>query len=266
MSRWSSDTVHRFILAVLVVVFLSCANDNGASTIDDIPIYAYSIIERFPHDNTAYTQGLQYVDGVLYESAGQYGESNLRRVDLETGDIEQIHNLPNNIFAEGITVVEDRIIQLTWQSSVGYVYDRESFEIIDQFYYPGEGWGITFDGNRLIMSDGSSILTFLDPETYEEVYNIEVWSEDGPVTGLNELEYINGEVYANIYPTSYIARISPETGQVTGWINLTGLLSAEERTPRAEVLNGIAYDEEENRLLLTGKRWPYIYHVELFEE
>lgn len=217
----------------------------------------------YPHDPDAFTEGLAFDEGILYEGTGLYGRSALRRVDLETGRALQIHELPAQFFGEGVTIYKDEIIQLTWQSHVGLVYDKESFELLREFHYPTEGWGITYDGKRLILSDGTSTLHFLDPETFAEIGRIEVRADDGPVTGLNELEYVRGEIYANIWPTDRIAMIAPQTGQVTGWIELEGLLGEGDRSQPVDVLNGIAYDSKGDRLFVTGKLWPKLFEIEL---
>ncbi len=233
---------------------------------EDVPqgvqVYTYRIINTYPHDPNAFTQGLVFEDGFLYEGTGLHRRSTLRKVDMETGNILKINELPDQYFGEGITIYEDKIIQLTWQSHIGFVYDKESFELLKEFTYPTEGWGITHDGAQLIMSDGSATLYFLDPETFEEINQINVHTDQGVVTRLNELEYIKGEIYANIWQTDRIARISPQTGEVTGWILLEGLLEPEDYN-RADVLNGIAYDEEKDRLFVTGKLWPTLFEIEL---
>ena len=182
---------------------------------------------------------------------------------LETGDILQIRELPVQLFGEGVTIHGNKIVQLTWQSNIGFVYDKTSFELLQEFRYPTEGWGITHDGKRLIMSDGTSTLHFLDPATLEEIGRIEVRDKDGPVTRLNELEYVQGEIYANVWQTDRIARIAPDTGDVIGWIELAGLLSPEDHAVPVGVLNGIAYDAENDRLFITGKLWPWIFEIEL---
>ena len=187
----------------------------------------------------------------------------MRKVELETGEVLQIRELPSQFFGEGVAIHGTKIIQVTWQSHVGFVYDRDSFELLYEFNYPTEGWGITHDGERLIMSDGTSTLRFLDPETLLEIGRIEVFENDAPVTRLNELEYVRGEIYANVLPTDRIARIAPETGQVVGWIDLEGLLGSEDRSEPVNVLNGIAYDATENRLFVTGKLWPRLFEIEL---
>lgn len=225
-------------------------------------IYDYKVIETYPHDPEAFTQGLQYVDGVLYEGTGLNGQSTLRRVDLATGTVEQQIDLDPQYFGEGIVVIDDEIYQLTWQSQVAFLYDRESFEGIGQFQYPTEGWGLTYDGEELIMSDGSSTLFRRDPETFEEIAQIEVNDRGDSINMLNELEYIEGEVWANIWQTDVIAIIDPEDGEVRAWVDLTDLLPIEDRA-NADVLNGIAYDDENDRIFVTGKFWPTIFEIEL---
>jgi glutamine cyclotransferase len=234
-----------------------------SSSPDYISVYTYRVVSAYPHDPQAFTQGLVFDDGVLYEGTGRYGHSSLRKVNLETGVVLLIHELPAQFFGEGVTVYEDRISQLTERSNVGYVYDKESFNLLQEFNYPTEGWGITHDGAHLIMSDGTSTLHFLDPETYEEVHRVEVLDRGSPVTRLNELEYVQGIIYANVWLTDRIAMIAPSSGQVVGWIDLEGLLGEEDRTQRVDVLNGIAYDAEGDRLFVTGKWWPKLFEIEL---
>ena len=235
--------------------------DSPASEV--IPIYTYKVVNVYPHDRNAFTQGLVFENGVLYEGTGLRERSTLRRVELETGDILRIHELPAQFFGEGVTVFGNKIIQLTWKSRTGFVYDKNSFELLQEFNYPTEGWGITHDGKRLILSDGTSTLYFLDPETFKETGRIEVYDDAGPVTGLNELEYVQGEIYANVWKTDRIARIVPRTGQVVGWIELKGLLSPGDRYKPVDVLNGIAYDAKNGRLFVTGKLWPVLFEIEL---
>ncbi len=225
--------------------------------------FTYRVVNVYPHDRGAFTQGLVFENGFLYEGTGLRGRSTLRRVELETGRVLQMRKLPDKLFGEGITIFGERIIQLTWQSGVGSVYDKNNFELLEEFHYPTEGWGITHDGKRLIMSDGTSTLHFLDPETLEEIGRIKVYDEDGPVTRLNELEYVRGEIYANVWQTDRIARIAPDTGEVIGWIELAGLLSPKDRSEPVDVLNGIAYDAENDRLFVTGKLWPRLFEIEL---
>jgi len=271
------------LFALLVAFAFSCSNfpeesksntSNNAcpptptssidsTTFDVIPVYTYRVVNTYPHDRKAFTQGLVFENGVLYEGTGLRGRSTLRRVELETGDILQIRELPAQFFGEGVTIYGNKITQLTWQSNVGFVYDKDSFELLQEFNYPTEGWGITHDGKRLIMSDGTSTLHFLAPETFEEIGRIEVYDNDGPVTRLNELEFVQGEIYANVWQTDRIARISPQTGQVIGWIELKGLLSAKDRGEPVDVLNGIAYDAKNDRLFMTGKLWPRLFEIEL---
>ncbi len=227
------------------------------------PIYTYQVINTYPHDPNAFTQGLIFADGVLYEGTGLYKRSSLRRVELETGNVLQLYQLPDQFFGEGVTLYGEELIELTWKSRVGFVYDKDSFELLREFSYPTEGWGITHDGQRLIMSDGTSILHFWDPQTFEEIDQVAVYDDGIPVARLNELEYIQGEVYANVWLTDRIARIDPQTGRVTAWIDLTGLLAPEDRTRPVDVLNGIAYDAENDRLFVTGKLWPKLFEIEL---
>jgi glutamine cyclotransferase len=188
----------------------------------------------------------------------------LRRVDLQSGQVQESVTLPDEFFGEGITLFGDRVYQLTWQSGTGFVYDSETFEQLARFFYPHQGWGLTHDGSHLIVSDGSDVLRFWDPETIQEVRQIQVTSVNGPVTQLNELEYVDGEIWANVWHTDMIARISPVDGRVLGWIDLTGLLNPQLLTDSEAVLNGIAYDEAGDRLFVTGKLWPSLFEIEVF--
>jgi glutamine cyclotransferase len=256
------------IIALSTVTVVLLNNQVEPSSQPEEPIeqettyYTYSVMNVFPHDEDAFTQGLVYEDGVLYEGTGRYGQSSLRRVDLETGEVTQIHTLPNNLFGEGITIFEDRIIQLTWKSHTGFVYDKNSFELLQEFEYTTEGWGITNNGTTLIMSDGTSTLYFLDSVTFRIVNQVEVYDNQTAVTMLNELEYINGRVYANVWLDNRIAIINPETGQVTGWIDLSEI-SEPEKFDSDSVLNGIAYDQDQLRLFVTGKNWSHIYEISI---
>ena len=254
-------------LASLVAI-ISCANgsdqhESAAAAPQATPVYGYRIIHSYPHDPQAFTQGLVYEAGELYEGTGIRGQSTLRRVALESGLVRQQVALPGQYFGEGITIFGDRIIQLTWQSRVGFVYDKASFKLTQQFSYPTEGWGVTHDGSRLIMSDGTANLYLLEPETFTEIDRIEVRDDQGPVARLNELEYVRGDIYANVWQTDRIARIDLLTGRVAAWIDLTGLLPAADRQQRADVLNGIAYDAEGDRLFVTGKWWPKLFEIKI---
>jgi glutamine cyclotransferase len=229
------------------------------------PVSGFRVLATYPHDPNAYTQGLVFIDGVMYEGTGLEGESELRRVDLDTGTVVQAHELAPDHFGEGIVVLGDHIYQITWQSGVAFVYDRETFAQLDAFVYQGEGWGLTTDGNRLIMSDGSDRLFIRDPETFEVLETVRVRDAGLPVSALNELEYIDGEVWANVYQTDWIVRIDPESGDVTGWVDMRGLRPQgdDARWENAGVLNGIAWDADGERLLVTGKDWPALYEIEL---
>ncbi|MFC1890552.1 glutaminyl-peptide cyclotransferase [Thermodesulfobacteriota bacterium] len=250
----------KFLIKITIIWALITTSFSAA---DMAPLYTYRVINTYPHIRSAFTQGLVFADGRLYEGTGVKGRSTLRIVDLETGKIKRLRDLPARYFGEGITLFEDRIIQLTWRSNRGFVYDQESFELLREFDYPTDGWGITHDGKRLIMSDGTPTLTFLDPKTFLETGRVEVRDIGGALAGLNELEYIRGEVWANVWPTERIVRIDPADGRVTGWIDLEGLLGAEDRKRRVDVLNGIAYDAKEDRIFVTGKLWPKLFEIKL---
>jgi len=225
--------------------------------------YGYRIKNVFPHDPGAYTQGLVYHNGWLYEGTGKYGRSSLRKIKFTTGEIIGTLNLASELFGEGVCIFNDKIIQLTWTSQVGFVYDLATFEFIKKINYPTQGWGLTTDGKQLIMSDGSEKIYFLEPDYFTEQARIEVYDHEGEVRNLNELEYINGEIWANVYQTDKIVRIDPETGKVLAWINLGGLLPQKDYSRETEVLNGIAYDEINKKLFVTGKMWPKLFQIEL---
>ena len=227
-----------------------------------VAIYGYEVVRSYPHDRDAFTQGLIYRDGVLYEGTGLNGRSSLRKVKLETGEVLQSKAVEQQYFGEGITDWKGSIIELTWQSEIAFVYDINTFERTGSFTYKGEGWGLTHDATRLIMSDGTAQLRFLDPATFKELGRITVHDENGPVTELNELEYVKGEIFANVWRTERIARIAPSDGHVTGWIDLSGLLASAERGG-TDVMNGIAYDAAHDRLFVTGKLWPRIFEIKL---
>lgn len=287
---------------------LATSAPTETPTAEAAPVYTFRVLDAFPHDPEAFTQGLVLEDDVFYEGTGLWGQSTLRRVDPETGDVLQLYTLPPEYFGEGITIWKDSIIQLTWKARLGFVYNRDSFELRGTFpypnefldinyykdsyeqsdishyrtegwglthvknsyelqgtcHYPTEGWGLTHDGTKLIMSDGTSTLHFLDPETFAEIGQVQVYDALKPVTMLNELEYVKGEVYANVWRTDLIAIIDPETGRVTGWIDLEDLLNPEDYPQPVDVLNGIAYDANADRLFVTGKLWPKIFEIELF--
>ncbi|MFC1917813.1 glutaminyl-peptide cyclotransferase [Chloroflexota bacterium] len=261
-----------FLLMILAVgsCSISPVCENSPSKIippNTIPqsvlAYTYQVINTYPHDREAFTQGLVFDGGILFEGTGLNGRSSLRKVELETGKIIQFHKLPGKYFGEGITAYKDTIIQLTWKSNTGMVYNRNSFSLLRQFSYAGEGWGITNDGKRLIMSDGSSTLTFLDSETFTSINYIEVHDGDDHIYNLNELEYVNGKIFANIWQTDKIAIIEPVDGRVVGWIDLNGILQTQSFSGQVDVLNGIAYDVQTDRLFVTGKLWPFLFEIKL---
>jgi glutamine cyclotransferase len=232
----------------------------------EAPVYGYRIVNEYPHDPGAFTQGLFYENGFLYEGTGRRGHSSLRKVDLSTGEVLKIKPLSDRLFGEGIAGWDGRIVQLTLRAKKGFVYAESTFEIEREFTYSTQGWGITYDGKDFIMSDGTSALYSLEPGSFTRVGQVIVKDGHRAVMGLNELEYIKGEIYANVWRTDLIARISPATGKVTGWIGLTGLLSAEDRSDTTDVLNGIAYDAEHDRLFVTGKYWPRLFEIRLIPE
>ena len=225
--------------------------------------YGYRVVKTYPHDRTAFTQGLEYRDGFLYEGTGMFGRSSVRKLDLDSGRIIQRYDLPQPFFGEGITVLNQQILELTWQSQTGFVYDKSNFQVLRSFDYPGEGWGLTNDGKQIYMSDGSANIRVWDSATLKEIRRITVKDGATPVTQLNELEWVRGEIYANVWQTDRIARISPVDGRVLGWIDLTGILPKSERPDPDAVLNGIAYDAAGDRLFVTGKLWPKIFEIKL---
>jgi glutamine cyclotransferase len=247
------------------------ANSNAATTANAaaktneiVPTYSYKIKNTWPHDRHAYTQGLIFLDGILWESTGQYGSSSLRKVELKTGKVIKQIAVPPKYFAEGMTVFHNKVFQLTWQEEKGFIYDPATFEKQGEFDYEGEGWGLTHDGQSLIMSDGTNRIRFLDPATLQTTRTVSVYDLTGaPVEKLNELEYIDGEIYANIWQTDRIVRIEPKSGKILGWIDLTGLLKTKDRSGEEDVLNGIAYDAEGKRLFVTGKMWPKLFEIEI---
>ena len=242
---------------------------------ENIPEYTYEVVNAFPHDPSAFTQGLVVEDSVFYEGTGgnQFyrgtggnRESTLRKVKIETGDVIQIHRLSSILFGEGITIFNNRIYQLTWKSNTGIVYDKDTFEDLRSFSYPTEGWGLTHDGKQFIMSDGTPILYLRDPVTFEETGRRAVLANGVAIDDLNELEYVKGEIFANVWQTNRIARINPSNGRVVGWIDLTGLMDPEELEDDDAVLNGIAYDSKSDRLFVTGKLWPKIFEIKILPQ
>jgi glutamine cyclotransferase len=227
------------------------------------PEYTFRIIRAFPHDTAAFTQGLAYRDGYLYESTGLSGRSSLRRVRLETGKVVQRVDLAPEFFGEGLTLLKNKIIQLTWLSHTGFVYNIEDLRLLRRFSYSGEGWGLTTNGREIFMSDGTSAIRVLDTDTLEEKRRFKVYDGDTSIDQLNELEYVDGEIFANVWQTDRIARISPQSGRVVGWISLSGLLSPIYRLESGAVLNGIAYDSIGKRLFVTGKLWPSVFEIRL---
>ena len=246
------------------LVSAALAPARGAEPSSDVPVYGYKVVRSYPHDPQAFTQGLVFADGILYEGTGVHGRSSIRKVKLETGEVLQIRTLDARHFGEGIAIWNNALIQLTWQSGVGFVYDKTTFQPTRSFTYAGEGWGLTHDGSRLVMSDGSSTgtLRLLDPQTLRQTGTLTVRNGKAPVAHLNELEFVKGEIYANVWQTDRIARISPKTGQITGWIDLSGLLTPREAAG-VDVLNGIAYDAANDRLFVTGKLWPKIFEIQV---
>ena len=248
------------ILCCLVLVFGRQPAAQGSPPVD-----TYRVVKAYPHDTSAYTQGLIYRDGFLYESTGLNGRSTLRKVRLETGEVVQQRRVDRAHFAEGLADWNDQLVQLTWQSNVAFVYELASFAPRRAFSYDGEGWGLTHDGKRFILSDGTNQLRFLDPGTFRELGRVTVMDGQTPVRDLNELEYIRGEIYANVWHTDRIARISPETGRVVRWIDLRGLMSGGFKLDAEAVLNGIAHDPARNRLFVTGKLWPRLFEIEVIQ-
>ncbi len=243
-----------------------CAAAVAAPAMPAAPRYSYEIVHSYPHDPDAFTQGLAWADGRLFESTGQLGHSSLREVELATGRVLRRAALAPWLFGEGIAAVGDRIVQLTWHQQQAFVRDRDTFELRATFTYPGEGWGLAWDGRRLIMSDGSATLFFRDPETFAEQGRITVTDAGAPVTRLNELEMVDKEIWANIWGSSRIARIDPASGRVTGWIELAGLTPAPAPGHPIDVLNGIAWDATGKRLFVTGKLWPRLFEIRLVPE
>lgn len=257
---------------LLFIVCISCGNgdntnvpnvNNSPPSNAPAPKYGYQILNVFPHDSNAFTQGLILVDGKLLESTGQEGSSSLRSVELETGKVLKKVDVPPPYFAEGIAVLNGKVYQLTWQHGVGFIYDLQTFEPAGQFDYQGEGWGLTTDGQSLIMSDGSNKLKFLDPANFRVTKTISVVDGTTPVNQLNELEFIKGEIYANVWHADRIAVIDPQSGRVKAWIDLIGLMPEGELRDEEAVLNGIAYDQVNDKCYVTGKLWPRVFEIKI---
>ena len=230
----------------------------------DIPVYSYEVVNVYPHDPAAFTEGLFFRDGYLYESTGMNGASSIRKVELKSGRVVQQRDLPSTIFGEGIVDWKNELISVTWKTQEGYVFDIDTFDFKRKFNYPGEGWGMTHNDKNLLLSDGTPSIRVLDPQTLRQTAAIHVTAQGKPVDQLNELEWVKGQIYANIWQTNRIARIDPKTGKVTAWIDLSGLLSHSDRAfDRVDVLNGIAYDAKGDRLFVTGKYWPNLFEIRL---
>ncbi len=248
--------------ALAAALLAACGSSRGADT----PVYGYRVIHVYPHDPRAFTQGLFYQNGFLYESTGLNGRSSVRKVKLETGEVLERNDVPEQFFAEGLAPWRDALIQLTWTSGTAFVYQQQGLHLEATFHYTGEGWGLTTDGRRLILSDGSPVLRFIDPATFADTGRLLVRDRDMPIARLNELEYVEGEIYANVWQTDRIARISPADGHVTGWIDLTGILGDAAGGQPVDVLNGIAYDATQHRLFVTGKLWPKLFEIQVEKE
>ena len=227
--------------------------------------YGFKVVHTYPHDPDAFTQGLFYDNGVLFEGTGQEAASSLREVELETGKVLRQHNLDGSLFGEGITLYGKRIYQVTWENKVGFVYEKSTFNLINKIYYPTQGWGLTTINDRIIMSDGTNVLYFFEPEMFTVVSRIEVYDNKAKVDSLNELEYINGEIWANIWMSDRIAQIDPASGKVLGYIDLKGILNDPLTDTSVKVLNGIAFDKEQNRIFVTGKNWPKLFEIKVIE-
>lgn len=262
------------LLCVKFILPIGCTRPGYASSLETglnrapidtlgTTLHSIRVVNVYPHDPDAFTQGLVFHKGYIYEGTGNLGQSSIRKVELKTGRVLKRQSLPAEHFGEGITICRNRLIQLTWQSHTAFVYDLQSFRLLQTFSYPTEGWGITCDGNYLIMSDGTAVLRFLDTRTYKTVKQIEVRDRGNNLPNINELEYIKGEIYANVWGTGYIVRISPHTGQVLGWIDLRDLYRYVGSGRNIDVLNGIAYDAKGDRLFVTGKYWPNLFEIRL---
>jgi glutamine cyclotransferase len=263
MARWHYAAILLAALAVTAGGWAAWAFWASPGRSRELPVWGYKVANTFPHQQGAFTQGLAWHDRLLYESTGGYGTSALREVNPETGQELRRIPLDRRVFGEGLCVWGDRIYQITWRQGTGLVFDRQTLRVLQQFHYAGEGWGLTHDGTHLIMSNGSSTLQFLDPRTYRVVKRLPVRANGRPLRKLNELEYVGQEIWSNVWHTDRIARISPSTGDVVGWVDLTGLMPRSELRHKEQVLNGIAYDPENKRLFVTGKQWPKLFEIQL---
>jgi glutaminyl-peptide cyclotransferase len=259
------------LVFLLLIIAVGCgngantnvSNENVSAANAPVPKYGYQILNMFPHDSNAFTQGLILVDGKLLESTGQQGSSSLRSVELQTGKVLKKVDVPAPYFAEGITVLNGKVYQLTWQHNLGFIYDAQTFQKVGQFNYQGEGWGLTTDGQSLILSDGSNRLRFLDPANFQLKRTISVLDNKTPLDQLNELEFVQGEIYANVWHDDRVAVIDPQSGRVKAWIDLTGLMPEGELREGEAVLNGIAYDQANDKLYVTGKLWPRLFEIKV---
>jgi glutamine cyclotransferase len=261
-SKYSSSS-GIFFLAASLLFLISCKNSTTPSSKQQPTTNGYQVVNIYPHSQEAFTQGLVYLNDFLYQGNGLYGKSSIQKLELETGTVLQQKDLPIRYFGEGITIFGDSLFQLTWRSKIGFIYNVETFDSLGQFVYSTEGWGLTHDNHRLIMSDGTSTIHFINPHTMTFTGEITVQQENQPITNLNELEYIKGEIWANVWLTNRIVRINPDNGQVTGWLDLTGILPAGTCSLPVDVLNGIAYDSQNDRIFVTGKNWCKLFEIEL---
>jgi glutamine cyclotransferase len=260
--RWILAPIWASCPRTLAIAFLLTASACGpASQADGIPEYSYTVLHSYPHDPNAFTEGLFYLDGFLFEGTGGDARGDIRKVKLETGEVLQRHAIPPEYFGEGIVAWKEKLLELTWKGEMGWIYDLKTFEPKSEFRYPGEGWALTTDGNRIIMDDGTPQLRFWDPTTLQETGRLTVTADGQPVKYLNELEWVKGEIYANVWHTDRIARINPNTGRVVGWIDLAGLWDGSDHDEKT--LNGIAYDAQHDRLFVTGKEWPSLFEIRL---
>lgn len=263
MTRLTQPRGRLIVLAAFAALLTVGGGCPGPAPPGEAQRFTYRVLAAYPHDDDAFTQGLVYDGGRLYEGTGLYGGSSVREVELTTGAVARRTDLDRQYFGEGIAVAGGAVYQLTWRRETGFIYDADTLEQTGTFAYAGEGWGLTYDGERFIRSDGTARLYFHDPATFGLLGEVMVTEAGRPVPDLNELEYIGGEVWANVWRTDELARIDPETGDVVAWVDLTGLLPAQDRGPDTDVLNGIAYDAAGGRLFVTGKRWPKLFHIEL---